>query len=469
MIIYDCIIVGAGPAGLTFATLLDNQKILIIDKDNSIGGCHKVNRQKFEKEYYFSEHGPRIYSSNYINLKFILNKINTKFSDLFTKYNLSLTEILLKIIVNEGIFTLKELSLLTLDFILLLFNPLHGSTISLKDYLKINNFSVKSTDFIDRYSRIIDGGNLYKTSLNSFLNVTNDFILYNIYQPKLPNDEGLFNIWYNYLKNKRVDFKLETKINSIEEDKSQSLVKLKTDYGYIYGKKIILALPPENLINILDNSPNNIKSSLLNYNSETEYNEYISVSFHWNFDLNIDKNIYGLFSYTDWGIVAIVLTDYMKHKERNSKTVISCAITITDKKSKNINKTANECNDKNELIDEIFKQLNKIYKDLPKPTLTFINNYYKNGKWESTETAYIKTANTKYIPSKLSDNIYTLGTHNGKSKIHFTSMESAISNAISLINEIYKKNYRIKKPYTIRDIIIVIIFIIIIILIINLL
>jgi len=469
MIIYDCVIVGAGPAGLTFATLAEDKKILVVDKDFTIGGCHKVNRQKYENEYYFSEHGPRIYISNYLNLKFILNKIGVKFNDIFTKYNLSLIEILFKIIFKNNIFSLKEIFLLTIDFILLIFNPLHGINISLNDYLKINNFSDKSIDFVNRYARIIDGGDLFKTSLNSFLNIMNDNILYNIYQPIKPNDEGLFDIWYNYLKNKNVDFKFQTKIHNIEEDKNKSIVKLKTDYGYIYGKKIILALPPENLINILDNSPNNIKSSLINYNSNTDYNEYISVSFHWNFDLNINKNIYGLFSNSDWGVISVILTDYMKFKERNSKTVISCAITITDKKSKNINKTANECNDKNELINEVFKQLNEIYKDLPKPTLSFINNYYKNGKWISNETAYIKSTNTKYIPSKLTDNIYTLGTHNGKSKVHFTSMESAVSNSISLINNLYNKKYKIKKPYTLRDIVIMLIILIIILIILYLL
>ena len=83
MIIYDCIIVGAGPAGLTFATLANkNERIMIIEKDDVIGGCHKVNRQKYENEYYFCEHGPRVYIGNYINFKMILNKIGLKFKDL---------------------------------------------------------------------------------------------------------------------------------------------------------------------------------------------------------------------------------------------------------------------------------------------------------------------------------------------------------------------------------------------------
>ena len=155
----------------------------------------------------------------------------------------------------------------------------------------------------------------------------------------------------------------------------------------------------------------------------------------------------------------------MKFKERNSKTVISCNASYLDKKSKFLNKTANECKDKNEVIYEIYRQLKEIYPTLPIPTLAFINNYYDNGKWKSAETAFIKTVNYNHLKNdKLSDNIYILGTHNGNAKVHFTSFESAVSNAIALINKIYNKDYPIKKAFTIKDLImLIIVFIIIII------
>ena len=175
-----------------------------------------------------------------------------------------------------------------------------------------------------------------------------------------------------------------------------------------------------------------------------------------------------MYSETDWGIGAIVLSDYMKFKERNSKTVISCIISITDKKSKNINKTANECKTKKELVDEVYRQLKQIYKDLPQPTLTFVNNTYQDGEWLSNETAFIKVPNYNYVNFSNNNNIYTLGTHNGTAKVHFTCLESAVTNAINLINIIYKKNYDIKTPYNLKELImLVIVFIIIIILFIN--
>jgi len=59
-------------------------------------------------------------------------------------------------------------------------------------------------------------------------------------------------------------------------------------------------------------------------------------------------------------------------------------------------------------------------------------------------------------------NAFTLGTHNGKHKNSFTSLESAVSNSIQLANVIYKKKYKIKRCFDLRDLIIVLLAFIII-------
>ena len=470
MIIYDYIIIGSGPAGLTFATLADkNDKIMIIDKDKVIGGCHKVNRQKYENEYYFSEHGPRIYFSNYLNFKTILNIIGVKFSDIFVKFNLSFLEILYETTIKKNIFSMNEIFIMTIDFFKLLGNPNYAKNISMNEYLTINNFSDKAVNYINRTSRLMDGGDLDKTSLNSFFSVLNDTLLYNGYQPKMPTDEGLFIVWRNYLKN--VDFKLNTTITNI--DNSKSIIKINSsNNGSFYAKKLILAIPPINLNEIVKKSSDNIKQlfnkNLDIYAKETAYINNISITFHWNFKLNLNKKIYGFHNNTNWGVGAVVLSDYMNFKEKNSKTVISCVITITDVKSKNIDKTANECSDKKDLIDETFRQLNEIYNNIPVPTLAFVNNYYIDGEWKSTEKAFIKATNYGFMNNKISDNIYTLGTHNGNVKYHFTSIETAVANAIALVNQLYNKNHHIKRPYTVKDVIIIILLFIVLLMIINL-
>ena len=464
MIIYDCIIIGAGPSGLTFATLANkNEKILIIEKDSVIGGCHKVNRQKYENEYYFCEHGPRVYIGNYVNFKMILNKIGLRFKDLFIRNKKTTLETLYTDVIKTNIYNNNENFSMMKEYFQLLLDPNYGKNISMKEYLISNNFTEKAIDYTDRNCRIIDGGDINKVSLNSFLHIINETLLYNTYQPILPNDEGLFYIWRRYLK--QIEFKLDTTITKIEED--NSIITLTANNGNkYYTKKLILAIPPENLNKILINSPSNINTinDLDIYSKNTKYNEYISITFHWNFKLDLES--VSFINNSDWGVSSIILSDYMKFKENNSKTVISCNITRLDTKSTYINKTANECKDKNEVIYETYRQLKNIYKTLPTPTLAFINSYYVKEGWESNEKAFIKTPNNNYLRNnKLSDNIYLLGTHTGNSKVHFTSMESAITNAIELVNKIYDTNYKIKRPYTIKDVIISFIIILIIIII----
>ena len=69
---YDYIIIGAGPSGLSLAHILpDNKKILIIERNSSIGGCHRVDRV----QGLFTEHGPRIYSYAYVNFNKLLKEI----------------------------------------------------------------------------------------------------------------------------------------------------------------------------------------------------------------------------------------------------------------------------------------------------------------------------------------------------------------------------------------------------------
>ena len=62
---YDYAIVGGGPSGLTLAYILGKKgyKCILVDKNPTLGGCHRVIRYK----ELFSEHGPRIYSKGFLN------------------------------------------------------------------------------------------------------------------------------------------------------------------------------------------------------------------------------------------------------------------------------------------------------------------------------------------------------------------------------------------------------------------
>jgi len=468
--VYDVVIIGAGPSGLSLAQCISqlNKKVLIIDKENVIGGCHSVRRVNT----LFTEHGPRIYSETYTVFIDLLKEMGVDFHDLFVKYNFSITEI-----GGETIFSVLswgELLRLSFEFMKLMVNDYHGLNTILKDYLYDNKFKEESIEMIDRVCKLTDGGGIDKYTLHEFLQLFNQQFFYSLYQPKYPNDVGLFKIWREFLEKRNVDFYLGSDIKHININNDEIVSITLNPLETVYGKHYVMAIPPKNLLEMVDKFKiQHSWGNLREYALETAYIDYIPVAFHWNTALNLNK-IYG-FPKSSWGIAFIVLTDYMSFNEPESKTVITTAVTINDKKSPNNKKTANEC-EPNELIDEIFLQLKEAYPDLPMPTKSIISPgvYYDIHlkKWISKDTAFILTSNKGFLPFENNKikNMYNLGTHNGKSFYKFTSMESSVSNAVMLSKKIYpelndKRYIKLTRTTSLSDIFDIIIIVLIIILI----
>lgn len=290
-----------------------------------------------------------------------------------------------------------------------------------------------------------------------------------MYQPNSPNDLSLFKLWRTHLERNGVEIMLNSEIVNFEHD-SDSILSCDIRYNKaiinVRAENYVIATPPMSLTNILQNT--GIPNAFGDYNvlkkwaTETDYLDYISVSFHWDSTLILPK-VYG-FPSSEWGVGFIVMTDYMQLHESSSTTVISVMATILDQKSTTINKTANECKTEKEVIDEIFRQLNDTFSGaLLSPTVAIMtpNIYYdtKKQKWDSSDTAYVAAVNTKPLPfySPKYSKLYTLGTHNGKSAYKFTSMESAVTNAMVLSHEIYpilKYKYPIRTAANVTQILI---------------
>lgn len=463
---YDIVIVGAGPTGLALAHCLSSikdKKILVIDREKTIGGCHRVIR---DKNGLFTEHAPRIYISNYVNLFSLIDEIGLDFYDVFIDYKYGAIDLMFSNILFNISF--NEVIVLTLDFLYYLYDEKYGKDINYEKHLRDNNFSEKTIDIFDRLYRILDGASLSKYSVNKIQSLSNIAMFIKMYQPKKPLDKGLFNYWKIFLEKRGVEFLLDTDIKKINY-KNNKIISIDTGNKLIQLDKLILSIPPSNILKILENNDDNVKNSFGNINSfknwsdKTEYLEYISFTYHFINAIQLPY-ISGITFDTDWGIVCVNLSDYMNDIENNYKKLLSAAITITDKKSKFINKTANECTEE-ELCDEVYRQLkNSIYPNLPNKefykAVINPNNYYKNSKWDSKDDAFFNTIGTKYLKntSDTINNLYNAGSHNGNSYINYTTMESAVCNGISLATMLYpelKEKYKLKTFLTTKDYLII--------------
>jgi hypothetical protein len=438
-ITYDMVIVGAGPSGLTLATLAsaNGYKVLVVETEKSVGGCHRVRRVNG----LFSEHGPRVYTNSSKTFMKVLKSMNMDFYNYFTpyKFNKDIEDILRKQL------SFKELKSFVTAFLHLVYNVSYGIDISLSTWLKNKEFSYPSIQLLDRVCKLTDGGGIEKYSLNKFLQIINTQVFYKMFQPTEPNDLHLLKDWKEYLDKKGVYFLMETRVVDISVNKLNKNIEYiigqdtsNSDLIQIKGLDYIFACPPMQLKKVLDNiSEVSLDKTLFfgptfdDFAVETNYNVYLSMTFHW----KTPQESNGKYGFTNgetyYDLVFIILSDYNK----TPGTLVSLAVSNTTTKSPRNNKTALECTEE-ELITEVFKQL----QDYSGFKNQFDSVVVSPGN--GIDTAFIKGVLHKSLPFKspVFTNLYTLGTHNDKSKVSFTSIETAVENAVVLFNEKYTQN-----------------------------
>jgi hypothetical protein len=441
---YDYIIVGGGPTGLALAQVLSrslSKRILLLEKHNYLGGCHGVTRVH---DGMMTEHGPRIYIDNFLMFSQLLRDMGVRFDDLFVKYNFSTVTMMTEAI---RVLTLREIATLFWSFATL--NE-SFKEITLMEYLSSHNFSNASIDILDRIGRLTDGGSADTYTLFSFLQILNQNFLYGIYQPRVPNDVGLFRIWEKVIlergvvimKNAAIDRFIVS--NGIVAGVAVRDARTNASNPVVCGcGRIILACPPQDVQRILNAHPElgaAFGPEFDRFQHETQYLPYISVIFHWSSKIQVPK-IWG-YPRTSWGVGNIVLSDYMDFNDPRSKTVISAVITMPDAPSDNahLNVSANEIGDKRAVMNEVFRQLRQIYPDLPHPDYQFLTQSAYDAarrRWMPFNHAFMTTTHG-YAPNQsvLYDNLYNCGVQNGNSSYSFTSMESSVANAVHLATEL---------------------------------
>lgn len=426
---YEYIIVGGGPCGLSLAQLLSrtSKSILLLDAANSFGGCHRVDRVDGK---YFTEHSPRIYSTTYKNFDTLLHDMDTSFSNLFTRYNFSISTI-----GDKTPFDMKSCELVNLTgaFLKMCLNSDYGIDISMKQYMIDNNFSQEGMSYIDRVCRVIDGAASDKFSLNELLQVVNQQLFYPLYEPKQPNDKGLIKLWVDFLQRRNVTMKLNCTLDKVEPNTKT----ITTPCGVFKYNKLILALNPYNIFSI---NPDLFTDISAMYAARTRYMTYVSLSFYWNKKLTL-PSVHG-FSASEWGVVFIVMSDYFKDEPG---TLISVAVSILDAPSNVTKKTANQTDNFGELENEIFRQFLTSFKGVVEIPFPDNVSFYPGvkyggppgrGGWYSVSGSFFNSfqnANT-FIPfqSDKYKDIYNVGCQNGKQTYCFTAIESAVTNSMVL-------------------------------------
>lgn len=449
---YEYVIVGGGPTGLTLALYLSkyNKRVAILEKGESLGGCHSVKRV----DGLFTEHGPRIYLESYLVFKELLqNELNVSYEELFTEYKFGNT-IFAKTILSN--LSLREMFLLAIAFLNLNDSYKHSS---FKDFLDKHNFSDRAKDILDRVGRLTDGGGIEQYTLFSFLQIINQNLLYSkVYEPRKPNDVGLFHIWREELLKRNVDIYLNSEVTQIQESKKDNAIEWISTSGTnptrFYGSTFIFAMPPYQINQVFKKThlQTGFIDNFAEWSRETNYITYIPVVFHWNKKFEMAK-AWG-YPQTSWGVGYIVMSDYMEFENPRSKTVISSLITMQSK-SDYLGKTPNEISNQEVLINEVFRQLKTVLGDIPMYDDAIMSqNYYDGKEWVPLHTAFMTTTHG-YLPcrSQLYRNLYNCGVQNGKSEYTFTSMESSVVNAIELLYELVpesKGSVRIRTPITFR-------------------
>lgn len=461
---YDYVIVGGGPTGLTLALYLSKYHftVAVVEKESSLGGCHSVKRV----DGLFTEHGPRVYLENYLTFKQLLQtELYSTYDDLFSPYQYGNGDVLSTLLQKMS---LRELGILAMAFLGL--NDSDKDR-TLEDFVKANGFSPEAQDILDRIGRLTDGGGIGQYTLFSFLQILNQNILYpGIYEPKKPNDVGLFHLWQTELQKRGVDVYLGTEVTELHggdtdtdtDTKSLQWISLQTSHppsaSRLSGKRFIFAMPPAQILQLFNK--NHLKTGFHdNFDQwaiDTNYIPYIPVVFHWNHRFPI-KRAWG-YPQTAWGVGYIVMSDYTDFQDSRSKTVISSLVSMVDRPSDDaLGKTANQISNPAEIIQEVFRQLKSVLgEDLPPYDEAILSqNTYDGEKWVPLHTAFMTTTHG-YLPfqSRLFQNVYNCGVQNGKSDYVFTSIESSVINAIELVYVLVpqsKKDIQIRTPVTLRQ------------------
>ena len=437
---YDYTIVGGGPSGIYSALRLAElgYKVCLIESLESLGGCHRVRyadtKSQPSKDAIHTEHGPRVYLGAYVEFWKWIQEIHITRDTHFSEYQFGLLTQMKENSVRYYIsqFSLGELLHLTLAYCKQCILKIQYSyQYTVEDFMNDASFSTNGRDRLDKFCRLIDGGNADKTLLGPFLDGLDIGVMYKIYQPNEPMDTLVWDKFHKLLLSHKVSVLLNTNVTKV----SKGL--LVTDRGPVRSKRIIISCPPY-AINNIQGAP-----ELLGYNKHTfqkisSYQRYESyICFTVVFSKKSATHSWGIADNHPWGLQIIDMGYYFKGVT-GSLFIIS--ITHPDKIDSVTHKTANQMG-KDEVVDRVVQLVQERYKIYDEPIQKALSPSVRkvNNEWIDHDQAFMLSPHGWLHPDlRIGDknNIWTTGHHMGNSGHTYNGMESAIHNAIHLLRRI---------------------------------
>ena len=437
MKIYDYIIVGGGPCGITLATMLAStrHKTLLIESDSNLGGNWRVD---LNNEGLMTEHSPKVLFSNnhyfyqllkHLGVKYKLKNI---YNDLFG--NLNMIKVMMKAFsLNDYYKLMKSL------FIFVTSPSSFNYYISMYDWMNDNDISSNGQSFLETIA-VVMANTSDKICMGAFFEyiLIQPGIFFNIVEMEDPI--AWLDKSTHYIKrSKNIDLKHSTHIVSVYDSKYMHILRDTNDTLY-HGKRIVFCVPVKSFYDIVSNSSNSIQknwfNSMTEFKSFIDHSSYIGLGFQLHFDkVKIFPSQWCWSCFDEWKIIVL----------KKAPTTWSCVIVDLETKSNAINKTANECDTMDDIIEEGLRQLSVSFGSKLDPIkVTYHKNIKrKNNKWDTINSSYGNSIGALPYKGKHVKNVFTIGPHNMGS---FATIEQAVQSAIIFGNEM-----KINNVFTVRS------------------
>lgn len=408
---FDFVVVGAGPAGLTAALYLalrGGTSVAIVEAAPDIGGCHRsMWAASGDGRALYYEHGPKVYSSTYYTLREIIGLINEvmgrhvlTWDEIFKPYRGGLSSALRRLYNSMSAADYAKFAAAAVLS--------HGGTSVAAAFAGL---SPASQRVIDHLCRLSDGSSAATTRVDKFLSTVR--LSETLYQIRRPLCFTLFKWWREALNKLGVSVMCGWRTQGLAREAGGGLSldvegrALQFGVGCREGRalrtrNVVFALPPQSLAMIAGLS--------IPVSADHSYIPYICATLH-GYTGGAPPDM------TPFGLITM---------ELEAGHVLQCAISVMDVPGPVFGKTAPQCTD-DELRVELLHQLGATGAAAivvgPRP-----------GEFP----AYVDALVNVSVPYEMAQGVYTVGTHNLTSHMKFTTFESAAESAKIFVERLGK-------------------------------